>query len=106
MGLFHTVIIDLNDNVWIFGYNHFGQLGLDDNERISEPKLKAKQICTGDRHTIVIDLDNNIIVFGSNKHEQLGLNISEEFINVPTQIPGIKIKQISSNHSSSAMVTI
>ncbi len=33
----HTIAIDLNDNVFGFGYNYHGQLGLGDTENKCEP---------------------------------------------------------------------
>jgi alpha-tubulin suppressor-like RCC1 family protein len=45
-GYYNTVIIDLNNNVWIFGCNYYGQLGLDDtierNVPTQIPNIKAK----------------------------------------------------------------
>ena len=36
-GNYHTMIIDLNNNVWAFGYNDYGQLGLGDNQNRNIP---------------------------------------------------------------------
>jgi alpha-tubulin suppressor-like RCC1 family protein len=33
----HTIVIDLDDNVWTFGNNHSGQLGLGDEQNINRP---------------------------------------------------------------------
>jgi alpha-tubulin suppressor-like RCC1 family protein len=80
-GGFHTMIIDLEDNVWSFGKNEDGQLGLGldldfskgNNKPIQIPNLKGKSISCGTTHTMVIDLDDNIWVFGDNLFGQLGL---------------------------------
>jgi alpha-tubulin suppressor-like RCC1 family protein len=41
-GLFHTVAIDLNNNVWVFGYNGDGQLGLGDRKkRVNRTKIPS-----------------------------------------------------------------
>jgi alpha-tubulin suppressor-like RCC1 family protein len=39
-GAEHTVIIDLNDNVWTFGCNKGGELGLGDNIDRNKPRKK------------------------------------------------------------------
>ena len=52
------MVIDLNDNVWTFGRNRYGQLGLGDQENRSRPEqiigLKVKVISAGGYHTVVI----------------------------------------------------
>jgi len=91
-GLEFTIFIDIDDNVWSFGYNRFGQLGIGyfytrikpilTNESTSilhleAPQvstdiptpilgLKAQQVATGQFHTLLIDLDNNVWSFGHN----------------------------------------
>jgi len=58
--------IDLEDNVWVFGYNNYGQLGLGDSagedddtqERhvpVQIPNIKAKKVIAGDNHSAIID---------------------------------------------------
>lgn len=83
-------------NIFTFGTNIHGQLGLKDNinrdipEKVSN--IKIKQISTGNMHTIMIDFDDNVWVFWANCSGQLGLddclNRSE-----PNQIPDIKAKK-------------
>ena len=51
-------------NVWTFGWNIYGKLGLGDNIDKSMltqiPNLKAKEVSAGGNHTVIIDLENNI----------------------------------------------
>ncbi len=63
----------MNNNVWSFGSNHEGQLGLGDNgygtNRNIPTKInniKAKFVSCGENHTVLIDMDNNVWSFGSN----------------------------------------
>ena len=89
---YHTLAIDLDDNVWSFGSNISGQLGLDSKwlmkdwipRRILVPGpfflgcavmkgIKAKCVETGFSSSAIIDLDNNVWTFGSNHCGQLGL---------------------------------
>jgi len=76
-GKSHSIILDLNNNVWTFGRNNEGQLGLDDttNRLIPTliPHLKAKWIAAGGNHSIIIDLEDNVWSFGINEYGQLGL---------------------------------
>jgi alpha-tubulin suppressor-like RCC1 family protein len=53
-------------NVWTFGNNQYGQLGL----AIFECRNKAKQVSAGGDHTIIIDLNDNVWAFGLNNFGQ------------------------------------
>lgn len=110
-GGYHTLLIDLDDNVWAFGNNDEGQLGLGDNERryspVQIPNLKAKQVSAGTKHSIVIDLHDNIWVFGGNLHWQLGISDNDEYRKyriIPTLIPNLKAKQASAGFGHSIVI--
>lgn len=85
----HTVLIDMQNNVWSCGFNNKGQLGLSHtyNRNIFTmiPNIKAKQVSCGYSHTMLIDLEDNVWTFGDNKHGELGLN-SVENCNIPSKI--------------------
>ncbi len=76
-------------NVWVFGSNKYGQLGLGDNKNRNVPtqmlNQKAKQVSVGGESTAIIDLENNVWVFGGNYFGQLGLGDNQDR-NIPTQI--------------------
>lgn len=86
----HALAIDMNDNVWSWGGNWCGQLGLGDT--VSRfvphmiPDLKAKRLSAGWYTTIITDLDDNIWVCGGNFTGQLYLPEHIEKILVPTRI--------------------
>ena len=65
----------IND-VWVFGSNSHGQLGLNDPYHCTTPTLiqacKADQIAYGQYHIIIIDLNYNVWTFGLNSQGQLG----------------------------------
>lgn len=92
-GANHTAFIDLDNNVWIFGCNHNGELGLGDiTNRYSPtkiPNIKAKKIYCGYAHTLIIDMGNNVWTFGYNTQGQLGLGDHEDR-HIPTQIKRLK----------------
>nr|QBK90262.1 MAG: F-box and regulator of chromosome condensation repeat protein [Pithovirus LCPAC102] len=82
-GGLYTIIIDENDDLWSFGFNYNGQLGLDHNiDRKIPTKIefnyKVKSVSCGDNHTIIIDENNDLWSFGSNKSGQLGLGDNED----------------------------
>jgi len=104
----HSMIIDMNDNVWSFGQNLDGQLGLGDglfsfNKPIQIQNIKAKQIACGGNFSMIIDTNSNVWSFGNNYKGQLGLGDKEKR-NKPTQIPNIKAKQISCGEYHSMII--
>ena len=91
------MIIDLNDEVWGFGGNYYGQLGLEDNKNRRRPtklNIKAKYISCGDCHTAIIGLNNEVYIFGSNNFGQLGLEDSDNQ-NKPILIENVKARSVS-----------
>lgn len=102
-GMNHTILIDLNNNVYSFGFGRVGQLGLGDDKNAGNPTrilldgkpLKAKYVSCGMNHTVLIDMNDDVYSFGANYTGQLGLS---DKINrfVPTKIPNVhQIKQVS-----------
>lgn len=70
------------DDVFSFGYNEFGQLGLKDKANRNIPTFiydnntKWTQFAAGNYHTLAIDSENNIHSVGYNYYGQLGLGNS------------------------------
>ena len=93
----HIIAIDLHDNVWTWGDNEHGQLGLGDCKGRSTPtllqKMKAKQIAVGYGCTALIDLDDNIWICGWNKYGKLRINTKETKTFIKDV--GFKAKQIA-----------
>jgi alpha-tubulin suppressor-like RCC1 family protein len=62
-GLGHSFIIDLENNVYAFGFNDVGQLGLGDIEKRYVPTLipniKAKQVAAGSGYSFIIGFRTN-----------------------------------------------
>jgi len=66
-GQAHVLIIDTDNNVWVFGDNSAGQLGLGDRENRHSPValgIKGVKVSAGRRHSAVIDQDLKLWVFG------------------------------------------
>lgn len=74
----HTIVIDLEDNMWVFGDNRYGQLGINNYFRNNPTPMlngfKVKQVATDCTHTIMIDLEDYVWVCGNNSFGQLGLD--------------------------------
>ena len=132
IGSDHVVFTDLDDNVWSFGHNTRGELGLGHTEPTNEilqiPQLKGKEVFAGDNITFLIDLDDNIWIWGDNqstpiklyhsKAKTLSVNsqgiiftdledniwkISLE-ISMHSQIFGVKAMSIAINNSQIAFI--
>jgi len=106
-------------NVWSFGANYSGQLGLDGYEHrnipTQIPNLKAKYIAAGLSYTVVIDWSvktnreefhssaNNVWTCGRNDCGQLCLG---DYKNrkVLTQIPNIKAQQVAAGADHSLII--
>ena len=84
-GRLHSMVIDEEENIWSFGSNEHGQLGLaNDSYTYSTPqlidyftKMDIIEIACGCCHSIVIDVDGQLWAFGCNREGQLGLGDME-----------------------------
>ncbi|PON37358.1 Regulator of chromosome condensation [Parasponia andersonii] len=81
-GLWHTVCISADGDVYAFGGNQFGQLGTGADQAETLPRLldspsleniRAKVISCGARHSAIIAEDGKVFCWGWNKYGQLGL---------------------------------
>jgi alpha-tubulin suppressor-like RCC1 family protein len=108
-GLNYTVGIDINNDVWTFGENGYGQLGLGDFTNRMIPtiipfaslglhNIKFQFVSAGSHHTLAIDLNNNVWGFGGNANGQLGLGHTRG-MPIPTKIPHFKAKSVSCGHT-------
>jgi alpha-tubulin suppressor-like RCC1 family protein len=110
-GIYHTVMIDMNDDVFVFGSNESGQIGLEYEESINVPiqlqwdhsEIKALSIACGEYYTVMIDMNNNIWVFGDNEYGQLGLD-NHENVYIPTRIFDFKAKFIACGNGHTMII--
>ncbi|KAK8356942.1 hypothetical protein V6Z12_A05G388000 [Gossypium hirsutum] len=83
-GLWHTVCISADGDVYAFGGNQFGQLGTGGDQAenqtlprlLEDPSLEnshVKFVSCGARHSAIITEDGKIFCWGWNKYGQLGL---------------------------------
>lgn len=90
-GCCHSIAVDGEGNLWSFGDNSAGQLGLSDFEARNFPtKLKIfahiEKIRCGSVHSIALDKSGIVWAFGSNHLGQLGFHSDEESVNTPQPI--------------------
>ncbi|KAK9283880.1 hypothetical protein L1049_012135 [Liquidambar formosana] len=93
-GLWHTVCISADGDVYAFGGNQFGQLGTGVDQAETLPRLleapslenmHAKIVSCGARHTAVITEERKVFCWGWNKYGQLGLGDVIDR-NIPSQV--------------------
>ncbi|XP_059628089.1 ultraviolet-B receptor UVR8-like isoform X2 [Cornus florida] len=93
-GLWHTVCISADGDVYAFGGNQFGQLGTSADQAETLPRLldapslenmHAKIVSCGARHSAVVTDDGKVFCWGWNKYGQLGLGDVIDR-NIPSQV--------------------
>jgi len=82
----HSLAIDVNGNLWVWGANYYGQLGNNSYNDSSVPinlsalagspvqNLRFQAIAAGYDHSLAIDTNGNLWSWGSNSYGQLGDN--------------------------------
>ncbi|XP_011315230.1 E3 ubiquitin-protein ligase MYCBP2 isoform X2 [Fopius arisanus] len=78
-GLHHTVVLLQNGQVWSFGNNMYGQLGVGDLVAHAGPvqvkiPTAATQVVAGSNHTVVLTSRGEVYTFGAYQKGQLGMN--------------------------------
>ncbi|KAI9387596.1 hypothetical protein POPTR_010G199100v4 [Populus trichocarpa] len=93
-GLWHTVCVSADGDVYSFGGNQFGQLGTGGDQAETLPRLleapsleniHAKTVSCGARHSAIISEDGKVFCWGWNKYGQLGLGDVIDR-NIPSQV--------------------
>ncbi|XP_065222944.1 E3 ubiquitin-protein ligase MYCBP2 isoform X3 [Planococcus citri] len=77
-GLYHTVVLMENGEVYTFGSNTSGQLGINDENHIGPVKANLPpvvvEIAAGSNHTVALTATGEVFTFGNNSKNQLGRN--------------------------------
>lgn len=86
----HTMALTTNGEIYGWGSNHIGQLGLAHLETIFLPQKisikNVKVVICGGFHTIFITENDDIYVCGFNTEGQLGLGHNNHPINTPCKL--------------------
>lgn len=107
-GATHSLIIDMNDDVWAFGDNEYGQLGRNTDQEPSLPYpvrgIKGKKLACGDNSSFIIDLENNLWGFGYNDDRQLATD-KDFIIETPILILN-NVKSVSSSRWHTILIDL
>ncbi len=95
----HSLALSEEGEVYVFGKNEHGQLGLGHKNEVVTPTLveiaPCQQISAGNEHSLLL-IDNTVYVFGKNDHGQLGLGHTNE-VAIPTKLSmpfDVQIRQV------------
>jgi hypothetical protein len=109
----HNTAITQNRDLYMWGDNNFGQLGLGHNNRVSEPeKVTALSdvvaVSLGTSHSAAITADGDLYTWGANGSGQLGLgdNFWDSKRAVPNKITLSNVAAVRLGERSSAAITI
>ena len=97
---YHVAVLLADGTVRTFGYNNFGQLGVNDTTSRLTPvqvwgiSSSAVAVAVGRYHTSVLLADGTVRVFGRNIYGQLGVNDTTQR-NTPVQMFGISSSAIA-----------
>jgi alpha-tubulin suppressor-like RCC1 family protein len=79
-GFYHTTALKTDGTLWTWGYNSFGQLGVNDTTYRSTPVTTLlggtnwKSIASGYAHTVALKTDGTLWTWGRNDYGRLGIN--------------------------------
>ncbi len=89
-GLLHTCILDDLSNLWCWGWNVYGQLGVGDNTNRYTPTpvglQNVSQLSLSRGHTCIINDSSDLYCFGHNDMGQVGIGTEDVAIYNPTLI--------------------
>ena len=107
MGLNHGAAIDVNGDIWTWGYNTTGQLGHGNTTNNGTPtrivtSTKWSKVACGRLHTLALDLEGNLWGWGRNNNGQLGLGLTVSSRTTPGQLNnGQKWTELSAGFNNS-----
>jgi alpha-tubulin suppressor-like RCC1 family protein len=102
-GLAHSIIVFSDGQLWAWGSNEVGQLGIGNNEGSLYPALvmeNVESVSAGRNHTMVIAKDGSLWGFGNSRFGQIGDGSISEIRPVPVQImKDVVSVSVGSNHT-------
>ncbi|KAK3242768.1 hypothetical protein CYMTET_47552 [Cymbomonas tetramitiformis] len=113
-GGFHTLAASRSGEVYCWGSNDYGQLGLGDLEERPTPhailhkftRSKITRVAAGGRHSVALTEQGDIFTWGSNDCGQLGYDNKggRKYVGYPKRIETIRGSRIKAGHSMSLAV--
>lgn len=108
--MFHSLTISSEGDVYSFGTNSHGQLGITSNIKSKKMPQKIEklnniiQTSCGNLHSLALTKDGDIYSFGFNNYGQLGLGSYRDKEYKPTLIENLKnVVQVSCSHSNHSL---
>ena len=104
-----TVALRANGEVYSFGLNKSGQLGINSTEDQNAPvKIENSEnivdISTGKSHTLLLDNNGNVYTFGTNTNGQLGTGNTTTY-KAPTKIELNNVIKVVAKENTSFAIT-
>jgi alpha-tubulin suppressor-like RCC1 family protein len=87
-GLYHSMLLNYNNNVFSTGRNDYGQLGINNNTNINTMQFVIDNVTSvkcGQYHTVFLTVNGNVYSCGLNNYGQLGINNTTS-CKLPTQV--------------------
>ncbi|XP_021116719.1 E3 ISG15--protein ligase HERC5-like isoform X2 [Heterocephalus glaber] len=100
----HSMALSMSGNVYSWGGNDCGQLGLGHTKNTDSPSLvevpdnqKVECVACGGAHTALLTQDGLMFTFGAGKHGQLGHNSTKNELRpcLVTELSGNRVTQIA-----------
>jgi alpha-tubulin suppressor-like RCC1 family protein len=116
-GQSHSLVIDSNGNLYGWGGNRNGELGLPSlsdfdtptpifitkHDSITEELVVCQSVCCGNNHSLVLTRDGQVYAFGVNHFGQLGISIPHlTTTSTPTLIETLKDQRVLSVSAGSS----
>ena len=108
-GSSHSLAIDSEGNLWVWGYNEYGRLGDGTTTQRTSPiqikdGIKFSQVSAGSDHSLAIDSEGNLWAWGYNGRGQLGDGTTTQRTS-PVQIKeGTQFVKVSAGDSHSLAI--
>ncbi|QDZ17710.1 chromosome condensation regulation protein [Chloropicon primus] len=102
LGSNHTLALSRSGEIYAWGENDFGQLGLGDRDNRNKPfavlhrftRSRIQSIAAGAKHSMALSEKGEIFTFGSNDCDQLGYSLGRNsngnFMTVPSLVDSVK----------------
>ena len=110
VGNAHSVIVTEAGNLFSFGFNIYGQLGLGHRDDVTTPNRVAieavRSVSAGNCHTAAITREGSLFTWGSNGYGQLGHGNTNE-CSIPTAVASIAhltVKQVTAGATCTLVV--
>jgi len=108
-GSVHTAAIKTDGTLWTWGYNFYGQLGINNTNTRCTPvqvfgsATNWKQVACGGNHTAAIKTDGTLWTWGRNSNGQLGTGGADK--PTPVQVASVtNWKQVSCSNLNTAAI--